>query len=63
MSIGPTELPTPEEVKEDATASDTICANPIETHTEQMDTGENEFDVEPAEPPQSETFDATDASV
>lgn len=56
-------MPTPEEVKEEASTSDTICANPIETHTEQMDTGANEFDVEPAEPPQSETFDSTDASV
>lgn len=56
--------PTPDEIKEEASTSDTTsCANPIETHEDKMDIGENDFDLEPAEPPQNETLDSTDASV
>lgn len=63
--IDSTALPIVEEAKyeDEASTSDTNCTNPLETYTENMDTGENDFDLEPAEPPQSEILDSTEASV
>lgn len=61
-------IPTPDVEKEEASVSASTSeptnssANPSDTKEEPIVSSENDFDLEPAEPPPNETLDSTDAS-